>query len=187
MGLDMYLSKKHYVKNWDHMEPDRRYAVSVRKGGKRVSTIKPERISYIVEEIAYWRKANQIHRWFVENVQEGNDDCKAYRVSKEQLKELLDSVTTVLQGSKLVAAKITNGYTVKSTGTQIIEEPILQDGKTIVDPSVASALLPTQKGFFFGHTDYDQFYIEDLEHTRDALTAALAEAGNSNFYYQSSW
>ena len=24
---------------------------------------------------AYWRKANQIHAWFVDNVQQGNDDC----------------------------------------------------------------------------------------------------------------
>lgn len=63
MGRDMYLSKKHYVKNWDHMPPDRRYTVTVRVGGKRVNTIKSERVSHVVEEVAYWRKANQIHPW----------------------------------------------------------------------------------------------------------------------------
>ncbi|GAK05845.1 hypothetical protein JCM19037_4377 [Geomicrobium sp. JCM 19037] len=41
------------------------------------------------EEIAYWRKANHIHRWFVENVQNEQDDCKMYPVSREQLEHLL--------------------------------------------------------------------------------------------------
>ncbi len=31
--------------------------------------------AYIQEEVAYWRKANAIHKWFVENVQDGQDDC----------------------------------------------------------------------------------------------------------------
>ena len=45
---------------------------------------------------AYWRKANQIHRWFVDNVQGGNDNCGEYYVSQEQLQELLDLVKRTL-------------------------------------------------------------------------------------------
>jgi hypothetical protein len=187
MGLDMYLAKKHYIQNWDHMRPEQRYTVSVRQGGKRLKTIRPERITYVVEEVAYWRKANQIHKWFVENVQGGNDDCKEYYVEREQLKELLATVSTVLQGSQLVAGKITNGYTMTKTATGIVETPIVQDGERIADPSVASALLPTQEGFFFGMTDYDQYYYEDLKYTRDTLTTVLAEKDDGEFYYQSSW
>jgi len=183
----MYLSKKHYIKNWDHMGPERRHQVSIRRGGKRVTAIKPERISYIVEEVACWRKANQIHRWFVENVQDGNDDCKEYYVSRENLKELLDTVNTVLQGSQLVAGKITNGYTLTAKGKQVVRDPIVEDGRRIADPSVAKALLPTQEGFFFGGTDYDQFYYDDLEYTRETLSKALAEVDDSDFYYESSW
>lgn len=41
------------------------------------------------EKVGYWRKANAIHRWFVENVQDGVDDCRSYNVSREQLEELL--------------------------------------------------------------------------------------------------
>jgi len=37
----------------------------------------------------YWRKANAIHNWFVENVQDGNDDCGYYNFDGETLKELL--------------------------------------------------------------------------------------------------
>lgn len=188
MGLDMYLSKKHYVKNWDYMKPEEQYAVSVQQGGKRVETIRPERVTDVVEEAAYWRKANHIHRWFVEHVQDGEDDCGEYRVSREQLQELLDTVNTVLQSSQLVAGKVKNGYNLTpAPDGKLIEEPILEDGQVIANPSVASALLPTRSGFFFGGTDYDQYYYEDLVYTRDTLTQLLAEPDDGEFYYQSSW
>ncbi|MGZ8787335.1 MAG: hypothetical protein ACXW4P_03780 [Thermoanaerobaculia bacterium] len=169
------------------MPPDERYKVSVRRGGKRVTAIKPERISQITEDIAYWRKANQIHQWFVDNVQEGVDDCKEYHVSPDQLRELLDTVNAALQGSRLVAGKITNGYTLTATDGQVVKNPIVEDGQRIADPSVAQALLPTQEGFFFGSTDYDEGYYDDLEYTRDVLTNALAEKDDGWFYYESSW
>jgi hypothetical protein len=41
------------------------------------------------EELFYWRKANQIHGWFVNNVQGGVDDCGTYPVSREQLSSLV--------------------------------------------------------------------------------------------------
>jgi hypothetical protein len=44
MGLDMTLSKKTYVKNWDHMNPEELHQVEVRKNGKAVKHIKSERI-----------------------------------------------------------------------------------------------------------------------------------------------
>ena len=40
----------------------------------------------------YWRKANQIHGWFVKNVQNNNDDCGLYEVSIDQIKKLRDEV-----------------------------------------------------------------------------------------------
>ena len=45
---------------------------------------------------AYWRKANQIHKWFVDNVQKGEDDCGEYYVSHEKLKELLTTCRQAL-------------------------------------------------------------------------------------------
>lgn len=37
---------------------------------------------------AYWRKSNQIHKWFVDNIQGGQDDCDSYYVPLEKLKDL---------------------------------------------------------------------------------------------------
>lgn len=148
---------------------------------------KKHRGTYPDEDVAYWRKANQIHGWFVENVQRGEDDCKEYYVSRKRLKKLLDTVNAVLQASRLVPGKVTNGYTLAKIGAQVVKMPNVEDGRLIADASVARALLPTQEGFFFGSTDYDEDYYTDLEHTRNVLTTALAEGVEGRFYYQSSW
>ena len=34
MGLDMYLSKRTYVKRWDHQKPENQHEVIVNRGGK---------------------------------------------------------------------------------------------------------------------------------------------------------
>jgi hypothetical protein len=52
-------------------------------------------------EIATWRKANQIHHWFVETVQNGKDDMCSYEVSKEQLQELYNACVNVLLNRKI--------------------------------------------------------------------------------------
>ena len=38
--------------------------------------------------VGYWRKANAIHKWFVDNCAGGEDDCHEMEVSVEQLREL---------------------------------------------------------------------------------------------------
>jgi hypothetical protein len=48
------------------------------------------------EEVGYWRKANAIHGWIVQNVQDGKDECQQYIFSKEKMTELLELCYTVL-------------------------------------------------------------------------------------------
>ena len=153
MGLDMYLTKQTYISkydfdNWEDKtkDPPRN---RVRVIG--VPGIKTGRVTCITEEMGYWRKANAIHGWFVDNVQNGEDDCKEYYVSEEKIKELLELVNKVLK-----------------------------------NPNKASTLLPSRKGFFFGSSDYDEWYIKDLESTKEILEACLKEK-DGDFYYQSSW
>lgn len=181
MGLDMYLSKRTYVKNWDHMSPEERHEITVKKNGQEVSTIKKERISYIIEQVGYWRKANHIHQWFVDNVQDGQDDCKEYYVDREKLKELVDTCKKVkesLEKSPKKTVQVESGWT---NG-----EKTYADVEVFTDTSVAEDLLPTQDGFFFGGTEYDQWYVKDLDNTIKQLESLLEEE-NGEFYYQSSW
>ena len=44
----------------------------------------------------------------VDNVQEGEDDCRQHYVSREKLEELLSVVKTVLKASQLVDGTVVN-------------------------------------------------------------------------------
>jgi hypothetical protein len=51
-----------------------------------------------------------------------------------------------------------------------------------------SDILEPVSGFFFGSTEIDQYYWEDLEHTVEGLTRALSLSDKEySFYYQASW
>jgi len=144
MGLDMYLTAKRYI--WSHRKEDQKIKVvgaNIPKGFE---------LKEISVRAAYWRKENAIHKWFVENVQENEDDCKEYFVEVSKLKELLALVTAALKN--------------KDSGE-----------------------LPTQEGFFFGGTDYDEWYWEGLKGTKEILTKILKEFNEKDweFYYRSSW
>ncbi len=69
-------------------------------------------------EAGYWRKANAIHKWFVENVQKGIDDCGDYMVSREQLTELLDLCRRVRDFKHLAEDQLptTGGFFFGDTG-----------------------------------------------------------------------
>lgn len=141
----------------------------------------------IMEQVGYWRKANEIHNWFVENVQEGIDDCCYHNeVTKEVLEELLDVCNKVLASCELVNGKIENGYSFDENGHKV---PILEDGRYVKDPSVAVELLPTTSGFFFGGTSYDEYYVEDIKNTIDIITNVLetTDFDKEMIYYVSSW
>jgi hypothetical protein len=62
---------------------------------------KKSRRGEIIENLADWRKANAIHQWFVDNVQDGEDDCQPYLVSYTKLEELLRRVDIVLKNNKM--------------------------------------------------------------------------------------
>ena len=44
----------------------------------------------IFEDIGYWRKANQIHNFFVHECQDGIDECQLSIITKDKLEDLLD-------------------------------------------------------------------------------------------------
>ena len=139
----------------------------------------------IIETIADWRKANHIHKWFVDNVQDGVDDCETYEVTKEQLINVLDGCKKVLKGSKLVQEKVIIGQLLKN-GEWVNN---YMDGLVVKDTSVAEKLLPTTSGFFFGSTQYCQWYIEDIKDTINIIEEVLrtTDFEHEIVMYVSSW
>lgn len=53
----------------------------------------------------------------------------------------------------------------------------------------AKELLPTQSGFFFGGTDYDEFYFEDVKDAADLMQSFLDNFDFENYQlvYRASW
>ena len=59
---------------------------------------------------------------------------------------------------------------------------------TLIHRDKASLTLPPASGFFFGSTEIDEWYWEDLEYTARELDRVLANAKDSDdFFYQASW
>ena len=140
----------------------------------------------IMEQVGYWRKANQIHNWFVENIQEGVDDCDYHReVTEEDLEELLAICEKIKDIAIMKSAPIVNGYTYKNGK----ETPMYEDGAVIANADEIEELLPTASGFFFGGTDYDSYYMNDIEETIDIITKVLetTDFDKQMVYYVSSW
>ena len=152
MGLDQYLTARRFLWIYDNGEgKDAEIGKSIQVLFPEIAQYRPRNVSV---EIGYWRKANAIHRWFVDNLQDGEDDCRETPVTLGALQKLLDTVNEVL-----------------------------------ADTSKAEELLPTQSGFFFGSTQYDKWYQDDLIHTKNIIQGILDNKSlqDWDFYYSSSW
>lgn len=98
MGLDMYLTAKRYLSQYD--EGEKAIADSI---GKLDIGADGMRVKEVSCEAMYWRKANAIHHWFVQNVQDGEDNCQESWVDRAQLEQLLEACSAVMDNHKLAA------------------------------------------------------------------------------------
>jgi hypothetical protein len=96
MGLDMYLNARSHVNSYDSEDTEQKALQQVpfiADSGMMVCGIEYRAM--------YWRKANAIHKWFVDYVQGGTDDCGEYSVSPQHLQLLRDTCQQVLDKPKL--------------------------------------------------------------------------------------
>lgn len=101
MGLDMYLTAERFL--WSMKDnPDYPIRQAIQAQFPELGELNDEwestgfKVQGVKAEVGYWRKANQIHAWFVEKVQDGTDDCGTYNVDWEQLQELRTVCKVVL-------------------------------------------------------------------------------------------
>ena len=149
MGLDMYLTGRRGIAGSYMQEPQEDM---LRQAVAKATGFDEKTIRGIELDLAYWRKANAVHKWFVDVVQEGVDDCDRYYVTRKQLQELQD---------------------------------LAYKGWKERDPSY----LPPTEGFFFGSTDIDDYYYEQLKYTYEEITNILENHryNDLQFFYRSSW
>ena len=103
MGLDMYLYRREYLSNYsfnkDAAESDK-FITIVDALGLQPSDQSP----HINVEVcvAYWRKANQVHKWFCD-LDGGRDECQSIYVTREKLVELRDLCASVISQPAMAA------------------------------------------------------------------------------------
>lgn len=166
MGLDMYIyaRKNCFVSSWiDESKGQIKCELPKELDAfKDLDEVKNSlSIDFNVDyKIGYWRKANHIHKWFVDNCADGRDECQIIWLDKADLEKLRNVCAEVMQ-----------------------------------DHSKAEQLLPTCDGFFFGGTEYDEYYFNDIDKAMKILDACIkfleekekAEDYSWRLYYQASW
>lgn len=164
--------------------------------------------------VAYWRKANQIHRYFIEIEKKNFKNSWAYA----RLKTYFEDDTKVIDPEKdKVLEDIVNQLSDTCTPIHVSREDltnlleicnsIARDFTTheecydywkTEDPEFAKMKeeLPTQSGFFFGNTEYDEYYFWDILDTKKMLTKILEDFPEGerilgeydyDFIYRASW
>lgn len=107
MGLDMFLTAKMdvNVEDWYNEEVKAKRIPIAELITFTFDLPKNAKLSSVGFEVGYWRKANQIHQWFVKNVQNGEDDCGSYYVSSEDLTQLRDLCSELLVNKNIEEAE----------------------------------------------------------------------------------
>lgn len=167
MGLDMYLEASKYVsrheRSTNYQEPQvtsAEYAEVAKFFPTGADEFSDFAGAEVKLSVGYWRKANAIHNWFVTECAGGKDDCKPVYVSFDKLRELRATCEHLLS--------------VKGMANETAE---------------VQKLLPPTAGFFFGSTDIDEWFWNDIERTLKILNKAipLSEDDGCSIIYQASW
>lgn len=177
MGLDMYLKARRYMSAYSYQLAADRIAstATIEEWGRTRAIIGLAGLEPLIQEedqstrvettLVYWRKANAIHGWFVEQKADGIDECQEIYLTAADLVELRNACQVVLN-------------------TREADEAI------VTEVAKRVGLAPTE-GFFFGSYEYDDWYFNDLEETVDKLDKVLAAADTrppaTYFIYQASW
>ena len=90
----MYLNARKFTTEYSNPKDFEALCAALKLDGSKMSEFPS--ISVTVS-VAYWRKSNQIHKWFVDNVQDGKDDCDEYPVNRATLKKLQDLCVEVIK------------------------------------------------------------------------------------------
>jgi len=162
MGLDMYLQRRKNIEQ------------------EAFSDAYDDKLSGVI----YWRKANEIHKYFVDYGKlehDGAPDVGYYYIDRQDLIHLVERITSILNGPEI-------NETITYTKIADDMNEVHEDVKYNLDIELAKELLPTTSGFFFGSTEYNHWYHEDLVRTLDLIKGELAAVpDNETWYYYASW
>lgn len=163
MGLDQYFYEKRYLrmkakalKNESDRPSIRVEAYTDIRGQKHDAEI-IDGVSSLIRQVGYFRKANEIQAFIEDKYAAdfgGDINCKDVYLTKDVIMELYDIC------KELLAIKGKKKFT-----------------------EVAAEKLPTCSGFFFGSTEYDEYYKEDLRQYVNMVDKMDLDNENIDYYY----
>lgn len=95
MGLDMFMYRKLYVKNWEHTDKADRYEVIVKRNGEVLEDWSNP--AYLEIEAGYWRKFYALHGYIIREFAGDMDNCEQIYLTKENLQQILDTLIEVYE------------------------------------------------------------------------------------------
>lgn len=127
------------------------------------------------EEVAYFRKVNCLVAWVEHNVREF-DNCEDVVLSKEDITNLRDDarkVVEILKNAKFYNQEYECGSSFDNkTNTRKV---MIETKKVYKDIDDVLLILPTQEGFFYGDTDIDEYYFENIKRIVKEMNKILRE------------
>ena len=158
MGLDMYINytnrTNHSIEemlaidNTEKLNPDTAAAAEFLP--LREYQFLKDAFS-IFHQGAYWRKANAVHAWFVDNVQKGVDDCGYYDVTTEDLEKLKSICQQAIKSKKTDMLQPRSGFFFGST---TVDEYYWDDLKSTVKQIDTLLKMDWSKHRFFYHSSW---------------------------------
>lgn len=148
MGLDMYLSAKRYL--WRDGDSAISREIEDLIGVESDPTKRFCGASFVAKEVSVeamaWRKANAIHGWFVEQCQDGRDECQESYVSRDRLKELVELCQDALDDPDSEVLEPTKGF---FFGSYEKDEYYIQDLKDTIEGITKALELPESFEFYY--------------------------------------
>ena len=155
MGLDSYLYLKKYESccEWDKDVKEKRahfYPEELKELGERIfeNNFMSKETLY---QVAYWRKANMIHKYFVDKCTKGVNDCREVWVPKDVLEDLVkrcrEVITSPEKAEDILATQ--SGFFFGSTEYNEDYMRDLENTVEMLEPIIA---------FLKEHKEYDVVY-----------------------------
>ena len=168
MGLDMYFSRRTYVgKLKNTKDSDNRWSerdvnnMELKFDDADLSHINLKNVRYIEEVFGEFRKFNALHGYVVDNFASGVDNCEMIYLDIDDIIKIHETLSLV------------------------------KESLSIGDKVIAEQTLPPQAGFFFGSTEIDKWYEEDVNEAVEVFGKIIEEHSmvgyNASYSYQASW
>ena len=104
MGLDSYLYRREYVSGYSWKDDvNEKYTFDSVVNAIGIQPCAESPHINIEVCVAYWRKANAIHKWFCD-LDGGKDECQSIYVNYDKLRELRDLAASVIEQPAMAAS-----------------------------------------------------------------------------------